>query len=504
MAVCCSRRPCRGLPISHLTPALTKMMRCSAALRDRSPGGLPVPPMVNRMPRKTILLAASTALLLASPLRADTLRQALERAYRTNPTLTGARAALRATDNTVPLARAAGRPSLSGTADYQEFVQRSANSFVSPLRAANTGVNLNIPLYRGGQVRNSVRAAEARVAAGRADLRSTEAALFTEIVAAYLDVVRDQVVVDLNMSNVSVLETNFQASRDRFEIGDLTRTDVAQSQARLALAQGQLETARAQLDASRENYLRLVGIPPDNLQPPPALPGLPATAAKAVDFALNNNPQLVRAKASSRAARFDIGVARASRLPQLSAVANGGYTNYLGTLGANAPGRTFVQAQKTATIGLSATLPLYQGGAPAARIRQASELYGQSLEQIILVERAIVADARAAFSRYAAALQVIHSAETAVQANELAVEGVRAENSVGTRNVLDVLNAEQELLNSRVQLVTARRDAYVAGFSLLAAIGRAEARDLGLFGESLFESGFGAGRAPEFTMDGHL
>ncbi|HEY9554448.1 TolC family outer membrane protein [Allosphingosinicella sp.] len=448
--------------------------------------------------RSYLFLAASAALSIAGPLQAETLRQALVRAYQTNPALTGARAGLRAIDNGVPLAKAAGRPSLSGTADYQEFVQNSANSFTSPLRAATAGVNLNVPLYQGGRVRNSVSAAKARVEAGRASLRSTEAILFEEIVAAYLDVARDDVIVQLNMSNVNVLETNLQASRDRFEIGDLTLTDVAQSQARLALARGQLETARAQLVASRANYLRLVGVPPVNLQPPPALPGLPATPAQAIDIALDNNPQLETAKAESVAARYDIGVEKASRLPRLSAIANGGYANYLGTLGGNLPGRTFFQTQNTVTVGLSATIPLYQGGAPAARVRRANELYGQSLEQIILVERAVVADARAAFSRYNAALQVIRSAQVAVEANELAVEGVRAENTVGTRNVLDVLNAEQELLNSRVQLATARRDAYVAGFSLLAAIGKAEARDLGLFSEALYESGFGAGPAPEY------
>lgn len=428
--------------------------------------------------------------LPAAPGQAESLRQALIHAYRTNPSLTAARAGLRATDEGVPIAKAAARPTLSATADYQEFVVRSANSFSAPLRAANANANLSFPLYQGGRVKNAIRAADARVEAGRANLRFTEADLFTAIVSVYMDVMRDSAIADFNRQNVTVLETNLQASQDRFEVGDLTRTDVAQSEARLSVARGQLELALAQLDASLENYLRFVGLPARDLEQPPALPGLPRTPSEAVAIAIANNPQLLAANADAKAARYDVRVAAASRLPRLSAVASGGYNNYLGTLTSSFPGRAFQQAQTTATIGLSATIPLYQGGLPAAEVRRANALESQALEQTIFIERRVVAEVRAAYSRYQATQVVIQSSRAAVAANELALEGVRAENSVGTRNVLDVLNAEQELLNSRVQLVTAQRDAYVAGFTLLAAMGRAEARDLNLFGGTLFEPGF--------------
>lgn len=431
-----------------------------------------------------------------SAANAETLRQALERAYRTNPTLTAARAGQRATDEGVPIAKAAARPALSATADYQEFVVRSANSFVSPFRAANAAANLSIPIFQGGAVRNGIRAADARVYAGREGLRTAEADVFTAVVAAYVDVIRDDAIVDLNKGNLAVLETNLRASRDRFEIGDLTRTDVAQSEARLETAQGQLETARAQLDASVQNYLRFVGVLPENLQPPPPLPDFPPTADAAVATAVSENPQLLAAKAQSSATHFDVRVAAASRLPRVSLVANSNYNNYLGTLGASIPGRVFSQSQRTATLGVSVTIPLYQGGAPAARVRQAQALESQSLEQIVQIERGVVAQARAAFSRYRATMTVIKSAEAAVTSNELALEGVRAENSVGNRTVLEVLNAEQELLNSRVQLVTAKRDAYVAGFALRAAMGRAEAKYLGLFGGSLFDPTLDYSRVP--------
>ena len=442
-------------------------------------------------------ILAVLLLVAASAAHGETLRQALIYAYRTNPSLTGARAGLRATDEGVPIAKAAARPTLRATAEYQEFVVRSANSFSAPLRAANANVNLSLPLYQGGRVRNSIRAADARVESGRANLRLTEADVFTAIVSVYMDVIRDDAIVWLNRRNVAVLETNLQASRDRFKVGDLTRTDVAQSEARLAVAQGQLETALAQLDASLENYLRFVGLPARDLERPPELPGLPRTADEAVAITIENNPQLLASKADARAARYDVRVAAASRLPTLSVVGSGGYNNYLGTLTSTFPGRGFQQAQTTATVGLSATIPLYQGGLPGAQMRQAAALESQALEQIVFIERRVVAEARAAYSRYQATQAVIQSSKAAIAANELALAGVRAENSVGNRDVLDVLNAEQELLNSRVQLVTAERDAYVAGFTLLAAMGRAEARDLNLFGGTLFEPGFSRKPVPE-------
>jgi len=433
---------------------------------------------------------ALAGMLAADAAQADTLREALSRAYATNPTITGARAGLRATDEGVPIARAAGLPSLNATGTYSEYVKRSKNNFTSPVRSGGGDLTLNVPIYQGGAVRNSVSAAKRRVEAGRADLRSTEANLFSDAVTAYMDVIRDQSVVGLNAGNVKVLETNLQATRDRFEAGDLTRTDVAQSDARLAVARSQLESAQADLDASRENYLRVIGKFPENLEPPPPLPSFPASPDDAVDIAVANNPALESARKASEAAEYDIRSAEANRLPKISAFGTGDYTNYLNTLGGGSepiPGEIFAQVDKTATVGIQATIPIFQGGLPGAQVRQAQARKSQALEQVTLTERAVVAEARTAFSRYEAALGVIKSSETAVAANELALEGVRAENSVGTRTVLDVLNAEQELLNARVTLVTARHDAYVAGFALLVAIGRGEARDLGLDGGPLYD-----------------
>ena len=190
-----------------------------------------------------------------------------------------------------------------------------------------------------------------------------------------------------------------------------------------------------------------------------------------------------------RAAGLDVSVARADRLPSVSAIGSGRYTNFLGSnderFGAE-PG-TLPNTETTTGAGVQATIPLYQGGLVGARVRQAQAFQAQLLEQGVAVERSVVANTRAAFSSYQAALDAIESNEIAVAANSLALEGTRAEQSVGTRNVLDVLNAEQELLNSQVALVTARRDAYVAGFGLLNAMGQAEVEDLNLDGGYIYD-----------------
>jgi outer membrane protein len=337
-------------------------------------------------------------------------------------------------------------------------------------------------LFNGGSVRNNVRAAQTRVEAGRATLRAVEGDVFTEAVAAYMDVIRDRAIVELNANNVRVLTTNLEATSDRFEIGDLTRTDVAQSEARLQLGRSLLATSQGRLATSEENYRRVIGKKPDALAPPPPLPPLPATPEEAARIALANNPDLIAVTRQAVAAGLDVRVARAGRLPTVSSVLSGTYVDALGGNSGPLP-----SSGTQTSAGLNARIPLYQGGLPAARIRAAQALEGQALELAVGTERAVVANTRSAFATYQAARNAIASNEVAVKANELALEGARAERSVGTRTVLGVLNAEQELLNSQVALVTARRDAYVAGFQLLNAMGQAEADDLGLEGGPLYD-----------------
>ena len=433
---------------------------------------------MHRRPVIAALLASSA--LLAGPAHADTLKDALLSAYTENPTLEAARAQLRATDENVVIQNANGLPTVSGSGTYTEFVKQSSSSFISPDRSLSASLDLSVPLYQGGAVRNGVLAAETRVDAGRADLRGTESAIFSQVVAAYMDVIRNEAIVGLSANNVQVLEVNYQATSDRFEIGDLTRTDVAQSEARLSVARSSLQSARANLIAARERYVELVGNAPGELAPPPPLPDLPGDVDTAVQIALEDNPDLIAAMERAQASRYDIDVAGAGRLPTVEAFSTGGYQNYLGTLGSVGNATTANQTSTTAQAGVRLRLALFGGGRVAARERQAQATSQAALEQVVATERAIISQVRAAYSSWRAASAIVLSSQTAVDAASLSLEGVRAENTVGNRTILDILNAQQELLNAQVDLVTARRNAYVAGFSLLAAMGRAEARDLGL------------------------
>lgn len=438
--------------------------------------------------RVSVLLAGvALVAVVAAPAAADTLREALVKAYNTNPGLAAERANVRAADENVPIAKAQGRPSVSVNGNYTEnALNSSQNSLLSPDRQLQANAQLAVPVFSGGRVRNSVKGAETRLEASRMQLRGTESDTFVGVVGAYMDVIRDEAIVGLNQENVKVLEVNLQAAKDRFQVGDLTRTDVAQSEARLSVARGQLEQAQAQLISSKESYIRVVGTPPGQLEDPPALPNLPATPDDAVEVALKNNPVLLAAQRNGDATRFDIEAAKGARLPTLSGVVGGNYFNYLGSYGSGTspkPGQT----GSAGTVGLQFSVPLYQGGGPSAEIRQAQARRAQALEQATDTERGVIAQTRSAYAIWKSSLEVIASSQKAVEANKLSLEGVRAENSVGNRTILDILNAEQELLNSQVTLVTAQRDAYVAGFALLAAMGQAEARDLGLDGGALYD-----------------
>jgi outer membrane protein len=463
--------------------------------------------MQHKRGSKLLAFAMASPLVWASPSSAETLLEALTKAYQANPTISGARANQRSVDEDVDIARANGRPSLDATGTYAEQVVRTPQQFSSlvgvqevqttPARSAAVQGQLNVPLYSGGTVRNAVNAANLRVDAGQNSLRGTEATIFSRVVGAYMDVIRDSQIVLLNEQNVRALDVNLHASSDRFEAGDLTRTDVAQSQSRLAVATSDLERVRAQLIASKENYIALVGTPPVVLEQPPELPSLPETSELAVSVALNDNPDIEAAHKERMAAGYDTKAAQGAVAPRLSAFAQGGYTDYL-----SSQNPIYVPPfNKTVVAGAQVTLPLYQGGRPGAQSRKAAALESAAIERSIEVERGIISQTRAAYASWQAALLAIASNQKAVSATELALEGVKAENSVGSRTILDILNAEQEALNARVQLVTAKRDAYVAAFTLIAAMGHASARDLRLDPAILYDPNVNFKRVQRKLLD---
>lgn len=426
------------------------------------------------------------AVAVCDPAGAETLRSALLKAYRSNPDLTAARARLRAIDENVAIARSFGRPQASASASVtQQF--DDLPRFRDRGRTLTGSAGVSHPFYQGGRVRYAVRAADARVIATREDLRALEGDIFAGVVTVYLDVIRDAYTVALNDNQVTVLEADFTSSRARFEVGDLTRTDVAQSEARLANARAQLVLSQGSLTRSREAYRRIVGDWPVDLELPPPLPVLPLTAEDAVTIGLANAPALAANAADIAAAASDVAVAAAERSPILSATASLGYTNYLGSEGRVFAGPGAPGDQSSASLGLGATLPIYQGGRPAARVRQARALVDAEQETGVGVQRDVVARVRTAFSDRQVAVAAIRAGEAAVAANALALRGTRAENNAGTRLFIDVLNAQQELLISEVTLVASRRDEYVAGFNLLNAMGRGDLASLDLSSGALYD-----------------
>ena len=432
-------------------------------------------------------LLAGTMLVLGigEAAAADTLRDALWATYNTSPVLNAQREALKGADATVALAGAQARPQIAATVGLNRDLTRSGVLLTPRSKGPvlSGGLDLNLPLFAGGRVRNALEAAKARVEGGRASLKAVEGDVFADAVEAYMDVMRDRAVRDLNDNQVRVLAENLRATGELFNAGDLTRTDIAQSQARLSGARAQLSLAQARLSVSEETFLRIVGRRPEALEPPPPLPPLPATASEAARLAIARNPRLTAALQQARAAGMDVRVAFSDRLPTVNGVVGGDYVNYVGDQAGIGIPRSGAQT----SLGFTTRIPLYQGGSPSARIRQARAAEGQLLEQTVAAERTVVASARSAFVTYQAAQRAIQANQDAVAANELALRGTRAERRVGTRTVIEVLNAEQELLNSQVQLIAARRDSYVAGFQLLQAMGQVSSEDLGLEGGPLYD-----------------
>lgn len=454
------------------------------------------------------LTAVAAAFVFGVPAAAETLPEALAAAYEANPQLTVQRNVVRQADEGVPQALSAGRPLITATGTAQQSGQDLSRDGG---RYFQGGLNLNQSLYRGGRTRTAVTAAENRIYAARARLRAVEDSVLLAVVTAYADVLRYNAVVELNTNQVKVLGRELQASRDRFEVGDLTRTDVAQSEARLANSQSNLVVAQGQLSNARNAFDRVVGHPPVALAPLPPLPLLPGTVGQAVDLANANNPSLVAARFDEAAARFDVTTIERQRRPTLGVGAGlnytyvqsggGGFTSTTssggsagtGSIGTGSGGSTGTGAissgsvsgsggQFAQTVGLSLSVPLYQAGLAGSQIRAAQAARSQLMEQIGFVGRQVAESAQNSFTAVATSRAVIASSESAVRANALALEGVTQENQVGTRTVIELLNAEQELVVARVNLASARRDEYVAAYTLLAAVGEAEAEPLGVPG----------------------
>jgi len=421
-------------------------------------------------------VAALMGGLVATPATATTLEEALVQTYQTNPTLLAQRADLRAVDEGVSQAASNWRPTVTVTGTISDAEGRVDQGIgFSPMStdATNYGgtVTASQSLFRGFRSINEFRRAQANVRAGRAGLHSVEQGVLLDAISAYQDVIRDMAVVELRNNNVAVLLRQLEASQDRFDLGDSTRTDVAQSEARLSLARSNLTAAEAQRTASEAAYERVVGDAPTALEAPDGLPVMPATEEDAMRQALANNPALRAAIEAEVASRRAVDIAVGGLLPS---------ANVTATLRHEEDDDNLETQSDSQTIAGTVTIPLYQSGAEYSAIRAARQTNNADRIRIAETERQIREAVAVAWDALISTQSVITSSEEQVRANEIAFEGVQQEAQVGSRTTLDVLDAEQELLDSRVSLVRAQRDEQVAAYSLLSAMGELTAEDLGL------------------------
>lgn len=432
--------------------------------------------------------AAASVLLLACmgpvPALADTIEAALVRAYQNNPQLNSQRAQVRFTDENVPQALSGYRPKVAVTAsagyqytDTNSTAGGSATSIVrTEIHGANpprsVGATVTQTLFNGQQTANRTRAAESQVSGAREALRVLEQTVLLSAATIYMDYLRDAAIVEVQKSNVRVLEQTLKQTRDRFNVGEVTRTDVAQSEAQLAAGKTQLLTAEAQLVTTKSNFRRIIGNEPEALAPgSPVDRFLPGTLPTAVELGLTENPNVTAAMFGIDVSYLQVKVNEGALLPVVTMQAAVQQT-YESTMTLY---RSF-GASATAQL----TVPIYQGGAEYSLIRQSKETLAQQRLVLEQTRDATRANVVTAWGQLVAGKAQVQSAQSQVTASEIALNGVREEAKAGQRTTLDVLNAQQALVNARVALVTAQHDRVVASYAVLNSVGRLSPQVLNL------------------------
>lgn len=417
--------------------------------------------------RNLTMVTAAGLVFSMSAAQADTLEDAFIATYNSSPVLEAERANLRATDENVAQAIAGWRPTISangsiGRNESDNFFDQGqpGKSVMKPKRGA---VTLNQPVFNSFRTLNQKREADAQVMAGRARLASVEQSVLLSVVQVYMDVLRDEAVLRLRQNNVQVLNRQLEAAKDRFEVGEITRTDVSQSEARLSMAVSRRIGSEADLSGSRAAYRRIVGDMPGTLEQPAELPLLPESEDDAIEIAMAEHPDLAGAQFAEKAARHAISTAKGGFGPSVDFVAEHTESK-----------NTFVEGFSSGadTLTLQASIPLYQGGAASSRVRQAKYVHAARRIEVSQAEREVQEEVRNAWEAVRSSRAIIEASQAAVDANTIALEGVRQEAEVGSRTVLDVLDAEQELLDSQVELVRAQTNHFVARFRLLSSVGR--------------------------------
>jgi outer membrane protein len=440
------------------------------------------------MPSRRMLKLLGAAALLVLPLSgaaAESLTDALALAYASNPTIRAERARLRATEELKAQAWSGALPQISAQGGYSNVkdtqtinpaIFGTGGTRTSTFQPLTGSVSGELPVFTGFRNYNAIRQARARVRAGGAQLAAVEQDVLSRVATAYFDVLRDLAIYDSNANNVEVLVRQKQEADLRFKVGEVTKTDVSQAEARLAGARAGLAGAQAQLAFSRATYAELVGQAPGTLEPVLALPDLPESLDSAKELADAYAPGVVAAREQEEASRRQVAIAKGALLPSVSIVAGYDY--------ADEPS-TFIQKDETFSYGVRASAPLFAGGSNWSQIREARALHDSARASVIEAERRAASAVTAVWEQIVAARITISAARAQVAANELALDGVRREAQVGTRSTLDVLDAEQEYLNAKVTLANAERDERVAAFSLLAAAGVLNPEAIGINGADL-------------------
>ena len=421
----------------------------------------------------------ASAVVFAGSVHAESLADAITLAYQTNPTLQAQRAQQRATDETYVQARAGYRPTIDITANtgfqWLWLGGGSCTVFACPLstNSRSASVGFNQPLYTGGRATARVRGAEATVLSGREALRLQEAQVMGLVIQVYMDVRRDEQALVIRQDNVGVLQRQVDETRARFEVGEVTRTDVAQSEAQLAAARALLSSAQAALASDRAAYATVVGQSPNKLQPEPEFSVFPVTIDQAFDTTQENNPSIREADYAEQAAEANVAEFKAQRMPTVGFQGSYGY-NLAPGVAVGSPSISERSAQASFVL----SQPLFTGGLTSSQIRQAVEQDNVSRIQVELARRSAVQEVSQAWSRLLAARANIAADQEQVRAASVAFEGTRAEQQAGLRTTLEVLTAQQVLENAQLDLINARHDEYLASAAVLQVMGLLEAHNL--------------------------
>ena len=403
---------------------------------------------------------------------AETLPDAIALSYATNPILQQQRALLRSLDETYVQARSAYRPNLgiTATGTYNRSDPNARPGFET--NSVDAALTASQPLYTGGRVSAAVRAAEAQVLAGRQTLRATEQQVLTQVISAYVDVRRDSQIVDIRRTNVDVIKAQLDETTARFDVGQLTRTDVATVRAQYAQARAALASALGQLKVSRAAYQLVVGQVPGQLDAEPALTGLPITVDQAFDTAERGNPTLLAAALTEQASQARVFAAKAARMPSISATASIDYGGRLAPFSDHT-------SQRGVMAGVTVTQPLFSGGLVSSQIRSALEQDAADRQGVEQARRTTIQAVSNAWNNILSVRANLTASLEQKTAATIAFEGTREEFRAGLRTVYEFVQAEQSVRDADLSVVTARHDQYLAEAALLAAIGRLDPKGLG-------------------------